>query len=448
MTRGAPTPHESVVANGSFGGTLKAINGGMECPALSGSENSVVSRLDKYCAAATQLGTDVLLNFEACTGLETAFTNCTASAEANPALAESCANCLVWLGVTLSPTQAPSQKPTSAPSKSPSAKPTTETQAPTGSPSRIPTSSPTYILPAFYGYDLVGEGNCQANHAFLVQTYDYLLFESYSSLDECPGVCAPYRDVGEFRGLEFGSPSLSSGDEAQASCKCLFDNNADLAAIQTNYGGTPTVTNGDGQGSGPIVDVVSKSFVECYKAVPLEAPQDVVGFEYIGFGNCLDSSDQKYDFISVWESVTVNASDFAVACESSCSSIQSPRGFFVEEGTTCNCLFDDGTEIDGQTMNDPATGDGGSGEIITSDHTGGHCYKFVAPPTMGPTASPSKRPTDSPSSAPTKAPTSSPSTSPSKAPSTSPSKSVSEMISFQALLQFQVKIDGKQSDHM
>ena len=57
MTQGATTAHDSIEVDSDFGGTVKAINGGNECPAQSESDfaNSVVQRLDKYCEAATQL---------------------------------------------------------------------------------------------------------------------------------------------------------------------------------------------------------------------------------------------------------------------------------------------------------------------------------------------------------------------------------------------------------
>jgi len=98
MTQGSPTPHESVVIRGQFGGTLKAINGGNECPAASGFSSSVASRLDDYCRAATQLGVNVLLSFAGCDGLQAAFNTCVEGTSS------SCSNCMVWEGVTLPPT--------------------------------------------------------------------------------------------------------------------------------------------------------------------------------------------------------------------------------------------------------------------------------------------------------------------------------------------------------
>jgi len=432
MTSGIPSSHKSVIDSNAFGGTVLAINEDDECPAATGFLDNVASRLNKYCLAATHLGVNALLSFDGCQGLQTRFDNCV---DTSAPTDQSCDNCRVWEGITNKPTTSPSQMPTQAPSTFPTIMPTTRTQPPTNSPSKVPTSSPTFILAPFYGYDFVGVGNCHDNLQFSIRTYDYLLFRSISSLNECPAVCAPYRENPAFRGLEYASSSLDSNDGEPSSCKCLFDDNTDLDDIVTNYGGPAAcdrVTTGEG--SGAIVDFVSEPFVECYKVVSLVPPVVIPRYEYVGPGQCLDSVEAQYDFIGP-------AAESFIECEAACSLIQSPRGIWVQEDSIngnvlCNCLYDNDTQINGQTLDDPSNGDGGTGQIMTSNYSGGHCYGLIPPPTMGPTATPSTSPTSSPS---TKEPTSSPSMSPSMSPSQAPSKAVSSDISFHFPVIFSLK---------
>ena len=63
---------------GSFGGSLFIINGGLECPAHPNSYHAeaIVTRLRYYCIAGTVIGVKKLLNFDGCDGLKTAFEEC------------------------------------------------------------------------------------------------------------------------------------------------------------------------------------------------------------------------------------------------------------------------------------------------------------------------------------------------------------------------------------
>jgi len=80
------------VTDGSFGGTVNIINGGLECPATDPvTASSVISRLDDYCAASTALGTEKLLGFEGCDGLQEQFDKCRTATGIN-----SCPSCSVW----------------------------------------------------------------------------------------------------------------------------------------------------------------------------------------------------------------------------------------------------------------------------------------------------------------------------------------------------------------
>lgn len=161
------TCHDYVLS-GDFGGTVKTINGGLECPVgayQSGFDLSVISRLNKYCKAGTELSVDVLLDFDACSGLQTSFDSCVSESCSGNGC---CSECNIWVGRTLGPTgcktlclrnsSATSSNFTSflfdqAPSKSPSSKPT---EAPSSSPTsptvRLCTSScdPLIFVPAHH----------------------------------------------------------------------------------------------------------------------------------------------------------------------------------------------------------------------------------------------------------------------------------------------------------
>ena len=98
------TCHDYVLTSGDFGGTVKTINGGLECPAgayQSGFDLSVISRLNKYCKAATELSVDLLLDFDACSELQTSFDSCVSESCSGNGC---CSECNIWVGRTLAPT--------------------------------------------------------------------------------------------------------------------------------------------------------------------------------------------------------------------------------------------------------------------------------------------------------------------------------------------------------
>lgn len=72
------TCHIQSLKEGSFGGSLNIINGGLECPAHPNSyhADAIVTRLRYYCIAATIVGVKRLLNFEGCDGLAKKFEEC------------------------------------------------------------------------------------------------------------------------------------------------------------------------------------------------------------------------------------------------------------------------------------------------------------------------------------------------------------------------------------
>jgi hypothetical protein len=78
-----------VKEDGSFGTTIKIINGGLECPAVVGHETSVSERLNDYCVAASALGVDSLMTLDGCEGLEDQFMKCQSNI---------CSACKVWNG--------------------------------------------------------------------------------------------------------------------------------------------------------------------------------------------------------------------------------------------------------------------------------------------------------------------------------------------------------------
>mmetsp|Transcript_16029 Transcript_16029/g.36991 ORF Transcript_16029/g.36991 Transcript_16029/m.36991 type:complete len:470 (-) Transcript_16029:837-2246(-) len=97
---------------GSFGGSLNIINGGLECPATPGAyhEKAIVTRLRYYCIAGHVMGVNRLLDMDGCVGLEKAFLQCIQTGY--------CPECTAWLG---EPTPAPSKPPIEeAPSRAPS----------------------------------------------------------------------------------------------------------------------------------------------------------------------------------------------------------------------------------------------------------------------------------------------------------------------------------------
>ncbi|KAL7542381.1 hypothetical protein ACHAXR_012259 [Thalassiosira sp. AJA248-18] len=188
-------------------------------------------------------------------------------------------------------TSAPTSTPTytkGIPSKSPTPAPTEPTSSPSKAPTPSPSPKPTRqpVLDSFYGYEFVGEGECQDSHPFLEQTYNHLLLKSYTLPDDCPGVCAPYRDIDGFRGFEFGTQS----------CKCLFDKGKDLDAIlATHDGESATISAVKESAQGSIAGVIPNANTACYRMAAIEAPEEIDGFQYVGYGQCLDDTGLRYD---------------------------------------------------------------------------------------------------------------------------------------------------------
>jgi len=79
---------QAVKCEGSFGSTLNVINGGLECPAISGHESTIWERMNDYCAAASALGVEELLSLDGCDGLKDQFDQCVGSGW--------CPACAVW----------------------------------------------------------------------------------------------------------------------------------------------------------------------------------------------------------------------------------------------------------------------------------------------------------------------------------------------------------------
>ena len=535
---------------------MNATSDGLEC---TGYDNSDIARLNDYCHAASELEVTVLLSFDGCDGLQTVFDDCIKAATNDQTATDACANCLVWEGVTMdpysckfvryfmldqysiicrsktllsfiffsAPTTSPTKEPTDTPSSIPSESPSISVNP---SISTVPSAAPFGVLPAFYGYEYVGQGICQGDSLFLVETYDYLEYGAAQSSYDCPYKCAPYRSASSFRGFEFSS----------SSCRCLFDAGTDLTAMVNDNGGdTPSNTDSTNGARGTIVDVVGDNDVECYKKLEtIVGPEEVTSFEYAGFGQCLSSSSLKYDFIRR----SIGDNEFAVECGAACvdagytitagvytltdeeyvdtgktltfdshaecqvwardaqaddhsdkvhdhrnaagdvqyddvnrvftwteygpeldagtveglclnkengvtktigetyyyqdkanlflkiinivtnddTDFDAIRGFWVKDGESCYCLFDDEATVDGQTMNDPASGGGGTGLISSSDYTEGHCYKFDGQ-VEAVTTSEAPSLSSSPSSQPSTNPSSScePSSIPSESPSIS-----------------------------
>lgn len=281
--------------------------------------------------------------------------------------------------VSVSPSTSTMPSTKNEPSQSPSL-----SAVPSGLPSLSTSPSETVVIgiPAYYGYDLVGDGECEGkldgNSPFATAKYNYLQYQDtqFVAPTHCPAVCAAYRQFNEFRGFEFESEI----------CRCLFDSGIDLDAVALNYDPSPQSILETNQAKGTVVGVAGSSSIQCYKISQPQAPEEVTSFEYIGYGNCWDANLNAFDYISI----SPGENDFAVECGSACSATTYPlsRGFFTQEGATCHCLFDDGVDgsVDGGT---------GTGPIVYSDAVDGHCYKSVPPPTKAPTKPPTPPPVSS-----------------------------------------------------
>lgn len=242
-------------------------------------------------------------------------------------------------------TEAPSNSPTftkGIPSKTPTPAPTEPTSSPSNIPTSFPTPKPTSqpVLEAFYGYEFVGTGECQDAHQFFVQTYDHLSFGNHSLPDDCPSVCAPFRYMIGFQGFEFGT----------LSCRCLFERGKDLERILAAHGGSATISVSSTSAQGPISRVVPNIDRVCYRMAEIEAPDTVENFAYVGYGHCLDNSNQRYE-----RTIAISAANMP-DCGVACSSLDY-RGFWMQD-TACHCLFDakngigDGDDDSGRNGND------------------------------------------------------------------------------------------------
>ena len=281
--------------------------------------------------------------------------------------------------ISVSPSTSTMPSAKNEPSQSPSL-----SAVPSGLPSLSTSPSETVVIgiPAYYGYDLVGDGECEGkldgNSPFATAKYNYLQYQDtqFVAPTHCPAVCAAYRQFNEFRGFEFESEV----------CRCLFDSGIDLDAIALNHGTSSQSILETNRAKGTVVGVAGSSSIQCYKISLPQAPEEVTSFEYIGYGNCWDANLNAYDYISI----SFGENDFAVECGSACSATTYPlsRGFFTQEGATCHCLFDDGAggSVDGGL---------GTGPIVYSDAVDGHCYKSVPPPTKAPTKPPTPPPVSS-----------------------------------------------------
>ena len=208
------------------------------------------------------------------------------------------------------------------PTNSPTLPPGSPTQSPTTPP---PTQSPTTprpTIPSFLGYEYVGEGECRDDSMLDEGTYNYVPFES-SSPDECPGKCALYYwdDNLGFRGFEFTTNPAST-------CKCLFDSNVEIPEIQQSTS-SPSA-------QGEIFQVkVSSTNTTCYKrATTVEPPVDVAGYDYIGFGACLNDSNQRYN-----NTMQLSDATNLVECGEGCASVTDVMGFWGLEDNFCTCLL-------------------------------------------------------------------------------------------------------------
>jgi hypothetical protein len=90
---------------GSFGGTLRIINGGLECPAdpKGYHAKAIVTRLRYYCIAGNIIGVKRLLDMSGCEGLSAAFEECIMTGY--------CPECNDWYA---EPSPAPSKAPSPA----------------------------------------------------------------------------------------------------------------------------------------------------------------------------------------------------------------------------------------------------------------------------------------------------------------------------------------------
>ncbi len=268
-----------------------------------------------------------------------------------------------------------SMKPSGEPSLIPSL-----SAMPSGRPSQSIQPSLAISIASYYGHELIGEGKCVGkeggNHVFNKAEYNYLEFQNEDFVAKlCPGTCAAYRTHSKYRGFEFET----------GKCRCLFDRSINFSTDLVGRDGSPVVQVSDKLASGPVTSSDGTFDTGyCYaKSVP-EAPERVDNFEYVGYGECWDSSMATYEYIAI----DLNSNYDIVECGAACSPPDHPqaRGFVAKQGTSCNCLFDDGYE------NALGTERTGTGQIDSSDYVEGHCYRALPAPTNFPTKVPTPKP--------------------------------------------------------
>ena len=266
---------------------------------------------------------------------------------------------------------APSDSPSTSlePSQNPSSRPSFEPSFSSHPSSSLKPSTQVEGFPNYFGYDYVGEGQCLDDFPTGGRTYSYLS-EASSLLSDCPSKCAPYRDLTEFRGFEF--------EYLTTTCRCLFDSDVDSSII------TQEGSGGDG-----IIDTVDTTTnVGCFKKGFLEPPVIILGFEYIGLGQCLNAMDEQYNYVPISELT----GDIITNCGAGCKALDPNLiGFWADpesDPVDCRCLYESGVSIpDLVTVPNSATG-----QITTSDYTSGQCYFKIPDPTMVPTNPPTTPP--------------------------------------------------------
>jgi len=271
------------------------------------------------------------------------------------------------------------------PSGEPSFNPSLST-LPSGRPSLSVQPSVAIDIAPYYGHDLVGDGKCVGkvggNHPFNTAHYNYLEFQNidFVAAKLCPEACAVYWTHSKYRGFEFEA----------GKCRCLFDGEIDFSIDLEGRDSSPNVevSNKLAQGTVTSFDATFDS-VQCYAISVPEAPERVDNFEYVGYGECWDSSMATYEYIEISLSSESNP---AVQCGAVCSPSIYPlsRGFVTKQGPLCNCLFDDG--FDDASVTIISTEPTGTGPIVSSNFVEGHCYRALPAPTNFPTKAPTPKP--------------------------------------------------------
>ena len=243
---------------------------------------------------------------------------------------------------------------------------------PSGLPSLSSHPSAAVNLDPYYGHTFVGYGKCSGSYTILTSFYDHIeIGGSYVAANQCPESCAQYRTNNKYQGFEF----------EPGKCRCLFDEGTDLDGV-TN------VESHKAKGAIRESAFEADPNTRCYVKSNIDnedAPVVVEKFDYIGLGDCWDSSNRKYSRIA--QSLTpVAISD----CGDACSLINYPlsRGFYTNlDSDVCDCLFDD--DYTGDQLTEVHEG---AGQIQSSNFVRGHCYRALPPPTNFPTKQPTPPP--------------------------------------------------------